>query len=220
MGKLFSYDNKVMQALAKIADIVIVSILWCVLCLTVVGFGPACTAAYYATAKCIRRDRGNVFKEFWNALKSNFGQALLLGILTIFFGVSLFCFDFAEIANAVLNQQPMGTWRTVLSALKFFLFFGLCLYLFPIQSRFQAKTIQIVVTSLLVMFRNIGMTIVMIAILAVIVCTAILYPGVAILMPGILFYLMSFPMEKVLSKMVEETGLEESDEPEQWYLEK
>jgi hypothetical protein len=70
------------------------------------------------------------------------------------------------------------------------------------------------------MFRNIGMTIVMIAILAVIVCTAILYPGVAILMPGILFYLMSFPMEKVLSKMVEETGLEESDEPEQWYLEK
>ena len=219
MGRIFNYDNKVMQVLAKIADVLIVGILWIILCLTVVGFGPACTAAYYATAKCIRRDRGNIFKEFWNALKSNFGQALLLGILTIFLGVSLFFFDFMEIANAVLNQLPVDTWRIVLSALKFFLFFGLCLYLFPIQSRFQAKTIQIVVTSLLVMFRNIGMTIVMIAILAVIVCTAILYPGVAILMPGILFYLMSFPMEKVLSKMVEETGMEESDEAEQWYLE-
>ena len=219
MGRIFNYDNKVMQVLAKIADVLIVGILWIILCLTVVGFGPACTAAYYATAKCIRRDRGNIFKEFWNALKSNFGQALLLGILTIFLGVSLFFFDFMEIANAVLNQLPMDTWRIVLSALKFFLFFGLCLYLFPIQSRFQAKTIQIVVSSLLVMFRNIGLTIVMIALIIVIVCTALLYPSVAILMPGILFYLMSFPMEKVLSKMVEETGMEESDEAEQWYLE-
>lgn len=219
MGRIFNYDNKVMQVLAKIADVLIVGILWIILCLTVVGFGPACTAAYYATAKCIRRDRGNIFKEFWNALKSNFGQALLLGILTIFLGVSLFFFDFMEITNAVLNQLPMDTWRIVLSALKFFLFFGLCLYLFPIQSRFQAKTIQIVVSSLLVMFRNIGLTIVMIALIIVIVCTALLYPSVAILMPGILFYLMSFPMEKVLSKMVEETGMEESDEAEQWYLE-
>ena len=92
-----------MQILAKIADIFIVSILWIVLCLTVVGFGPACSAAYYAMAKCVRRDRGNIFKEFWNALRSNFGQALLLGLLTTIFGVSLFFFDFAEIANAVLN---------------------------------------------------------------------------------------------------------------------
>ena len=84
MGKLFSYDNKVMQILAKIADIFIVSILWIILCLTIVGFGPACSAAYYATAKCVRRDCGNLFTEFWNALKSNFGQALLLGILTTF----------------------------------------------------------------------------------------------------------------------------------------
>lgn len=220
MGKLCSYDNKVMQALAKIADILIVSILWVVLCLTVVGFGPACTAAYYATAKCIRRDRGNIFKEFWHALKSNFGQSLLLGILMIFFGASLFFFDFTKIANAFLNQQPMGVWRIVLSALKFFLFFGLFLYLFPIQSRFQAKTIQIVVTSLLVMFRNIGMTIAMIALMIVIVCIALLYPRIAILMPGILSYLMSFPMEKVLSKVIEETGPVEIDETERWYLEK
>ena len=114
----------------------------------------------------------------------------------------------------------MGVWRIVLSALKFFLFFGLFLYLFPIQSRFQAKTIQIVVTSLLVMFRNIGMTIAMIALMIVIVCIALLYPRIAILMPGILFYLMSFPMEKVLSKMIEETGPVEIDETERWYLEK
>ena len=220
MGKLFSYDNKVMQILAKIADIFIVSILWIILCLTVVGFGPACSAAYYATAKCVRRDRGNIFKEFWNALKSNFGQALLLGILTTFFGVSLFFFDFAEIANAVLNQQPMDAWRMAFRILKFFLFSGLCLYLFPIQSRFQTKSIRIVVTSLMVMFSHVGKTLAMIALLIVIVCVAILYPGFAIPMPGIFFYLMSFPMEKVLAKLVNESGLSESDEENPWYLEK
>ena len=220
MGKLFNYDNKVMQILAKIADIFIVSILWIILCLTVVGFGPACSAAYYAMAKCVRRDRGNIFKEFWNALRSNFGQALLLGLLTTFFGVSLFLFDFAEIANAVLNQQPMDAWHMGFRALKIFLFSGLCLYLFPIQSRFQTKSIWIVVTSLLVMFRHIGKTVAMIALLIVIVCVAILYPGFAIVMPGILFYLISFPMEKVLAKLVNESGLGESDEENPWYLEK
>lgn len=220
MGKLFSHDNKVMQALAKIADILIVGILWSVLCLTVVGFGPACTAAYYATAKCIRRDRGNIFKEFWKALKDNLGPALLLGIMTIFFGASLFFFDFAEIANAVVNQQPMDGWRLAFSILKFFLFFGLCLYLFPLQSRFQAKPVRIVVTALIVMFRHIGLTLVMIALLAVILFTGILYPSFAVLMPGILFYLVSFPMEKVLSKLIAETELDEIDEADQWYLEK
>ena len=220
MRKIFDYDNKVMQVLAKIADILIVSILWCVLCLTVVGFGPACTAAYYATAKCIRRDRGNILKEFWYALKSNFGPALLLGILMIFFGASLLFFDFAEIANAVLNRQSIGSFRLGFIVLKFFLFFGLSLYLFPIQSRFQAKPIQIFVTALLVMFRHIGLTLVMIALLIVMVCTVILYPAVTILIPGLLFYLISFPMEKVLAKMIEETGLDESDEEDPWYLEK
>lgn len=219
MSKLFDHDNKVMQILAKVADILIISILWVVLSLTVVGFGPACTAAYYATAKCVRRDRGNVFREFWHALKSNFWRSLALGFIVIFFGISLFLFDFAEIANAVLNQQEMDTWRLLFSILKIFLFCGFFIYLFPIQSRFQAKLVRVVFTSLMMMFRHIGMTLVMIAVLLMVGITCIVYPYLAMALPGFLYYLFSFPMEKILLRLVAEDDLEEDEEKDQWYLE-
>lgn len=219
MGRLFDYDNKVMQVLGKVADIIIISILWIVLSLTVIGFGPACTAAYYTTAKCVRRDRGSVFKEFWRALKSNFWRSVLLGILAVFFAASLFFFDFAQIANAVLNQETMGAWGIVFSAVKFFLFFGLVLYMFPILSRFQARIVKVVFSSLLVMFRYIGSTILMIFILLVVVITCIVYPYVTIFMPGIVFFLISFPLERILLRLVAEEDLQEDEEKDQWYLE-
>jgi len=220
MGGFFNHDSKAMQLLSKIADIFMVGILWIILCMTIVGFGPACTAAYYTTAKSIRRERGNLLKEFWKALKDNFWSSLILGLLILFFGASLFFFDLPEIANAVLNKQAMGGWKLAFRVFKIFLFLGFALYLFPIQSRFQTNFIKVVVTALLVMFRHVGSTLLMIAILLIIVVTVITYPPVVLLMPGILFYLISFPMEKVLSKLLDGADLESSKDTDQWYLEK
>lgn len=219
MSKLFDHDNKVMQILAKVADILIISILWIILSLTVVGFGPACTAAYYATAKCVRRERGDVFKEFWLALKLNFWRSLALGFIVIFFGTSLFLFDFAEIANVVLNQQKMDTWCLIFSILKIFLFCGFFLYLFPIQSRFQAKLVRVVFTALIMMFRHLGMTLIMTVILLMTGITCLAVPYLAMVMPGFLYYLFSFPIEKVLVRFVGDDDLKEDEKKDQWYLE-
>jgi len=56
--------------------------------------------------------------------------------------------------------------------------------------------------------------------LAVILVTAIVYPAIVPFLPGIFFYLLSFPMEKVLAKLVPESEQDASQGADQWYLEK
>ena len=44
MNKLFGLDSPIMQALSRLADLIILSFLWLVCCLPVVTIGPASAA--------------------------------------------------------------------------------------------------------------------------------------------------------------------------------
>ena len=220
MSNLFNLDNWFMQMLAKVADIIIVSIMWIVLSLTIIGFGPASTAAYYAVAKSVRRDRGGVIQEFWNALKSNFWKSVALELVVFFFAASLFFFDFAEIANVILNGQQISTGEAVFSIVKVILFFGIALYVFPIQSRFQMKFVHVIFTSLVLIVRHLFITLVSLLALISVIFICVVYPYLAFIVPGIWFYILSFPMERILLQLVPDEDREDSDQIDQWYLEK
>lgn len=220
MDKLFDYNNKIMQLLSKFADIMFISILWLLLSVTVIGFGPACTAAYYTITKTVRRSRGNILSEFWHALKSNFWNSLVLGILWILFALSLFFFDFADIANFLLYGQLLNIWTLVFSLIKAFVLLGLFLYLFPVQSRFQLKFVQVFLWSFIFILRHVGATLTMLIILVLSVSLIVIFPYFMIIVPGVFFLGISYPMEQVLKIHIPKEDKMENQEKDQWYLEK
>lgn len=81
MGGIFNIDGKVYQLLDKLADCLIVSLLWLLSSLPIFTIGAATTALYYSVNQIICQNKGTLWKTFWTAFKENFKQATILWII-------------------------------------------------------------------------------------------------------------------------------------------
>ena len=68
---MFNQDSTLMTILNKAADMVILSVLWCICSLPVVTIGAASSALYHATMKVIRLGRGYAFSTFFTSFRQN-----------------------------------------------------------------------------------------------------------------------------------------------------
>ena len=75
MFSMFSPDSKIMQIIGKIADLVVLNILFLVSCLPVFTIGAAVTAMYTLCFRMLRQEEGHVVKPYFRALKENFKPA-------------------------------------------------------------------------------------------------------------------------------------------------
>lgn len=73
----------VISFLNRIADMVILSFLWCVFSLPVITIGASTAALYHTVIKVIRQDRGYVFQTFISSFKQNLKSTLLPALLFI-----------------------------------------------------------------------------------------------------------------------------------------
>lgn len=111
-----SENYKFMYWANKAADMVILSILWCVLSLPVVTVGASTAALYYAVVISVKEDRSYAAHAFWKAWKENIRQSL--GFYTISFVCS------ASFAAAVFQVY---SYRERFIGGVLFIFFGVCL---------------------------------------------------------------------------------------------
>ncbi len=220
MEKLFHPDSKIIYLFTKFADIMILSLLWVLLSMTVICIGPATTAMYYAIAKSVRRDRGSAIKEFWSAFRSNFTKSLIMGLLVTVFAVSVFWVDFPTIGDFLVNSTPPEGKAILLFIVKTFIVFGLFLYMFPIQSRFRLKLVHVFLFAIGFMFQHFGVTLLMLLMLVAAIVILVLFPYLIIIIPACFFLGISYPMEKILRKYTPEEAIRDNPETDQWYLEK
>ena len=68
---MFDQENRVIVIINKLADLVILSVMWLVSCLPLVTVGAACAAAY-DTVIDLRRDSGHLFRGYFARLGQNF----------------------------------------------------------------------------------------------------------------------------------------------------
>ena len=198
----------------------VTGIFWLIGCFTIVGIGPVTTALYYSTAKSIRRDRGSPIHEFSYALKENWKKAMLAGVMVLLLGLSTYLTDYDFIVELILRGTTSSPLLLLLSVIKVFLVFGLSIYLFPILSRFQVKLPKAFLVCIGLMFRHLGLTLIMIALQISAIFIGITFPELCWMVPGPYMLLLSYPMEKVLRRYVsqEETVASEYNDP--WYMEK
>ena len=83
MGGIFNIDGKVYKFLEKIANCLIVSVLWLFFSLPIFTIGASTTALYYTYHLSIQHSTGKLWGTFWNAFKSNFKQATALWLILV-----------------------------------------------------------------------------------------------------------------------------------------
>lgn len=218
MQNIFRYDSKFIQFLNKAADMMIISVLWFFLSITVVGFGPACVACYHAMAKSVRYGRESAFKEFFRALKSGFWKGLIFGILVLAFAASIVMVDLPENSLFLTGEGEMKVGAMILMVVKALLLTTLSLYVFPIISRFNMPVVRLFGASCLLSVRYLVATILMVLMLAAAVFAVVSFPFLVLLIPGLFSYLQGSLMERIMRANMSEEDMRENENEDQWYL--
>ncbi len=166
MGGLFNYDGPLMRGMNRIADLLILNIVYLLCCIPIITIGPATSALYYVTLKMVREEQDGVVKEFWKSFRLNFRQAIGLHLL---YFVAAFIFV-ADAWFALHSVQSHGAMNDILLVCACFLSLVLVVsatYAYPLLAKFENTTKRLLKLSLLLAIRHLPTTIALLAITAV-----------------------------------------------------
>jgi uncharacterized membrane protein YesL len=160
MGKLFNTDGKFFAIFTRIADLMILNILWIICCIPIFTAGAATTAMYYVTLKMVRNEESYIAKSFFRSFKDNFRQSTMIWLIMLFIGI-IFSADFW-----ILNNMPLSfgsILRYLILAFLLMYIFTLT-YLFPLQAKFDNHIKVTMRNALLMSIRHLPKTLLILVI--------------------------------------------------------
>lgn len=136
MSKLFRMDSPLMRLLTKIADLMVLNILFCATSIPLITIGASWTALYSVTLKMVRDEEGSVSRSYFRSFRQNFRQATLLwlGVLVV---LTLLVLDI-RVLNGMAGGTAPGLLRVGVEILAL-LGIMVLQYLFPSLARFEAS---------------------------------------------------------------------------------
>ena len=69
MDRIFNMDNKFFTFMGRVADLIILNLLFLLCCIPIVTIGPAITAMYYVTMKMVRNEEAYIARSFFKILQ-------------------------------------------------------------------------------------------------------------------------------------------------------
>lgn len=217
--RFFSADNRLWQLIFLTTDIVLLGILWLLLSLTIVGFGPASTALYYAIAKSIRRERGRPFREFFHALKQNWWKSMFAGLIVYAIIVGIMLLDYGTLVAPLLNRTDVDGMKMFWAVFRLISVLTVSMHIFPVLSRFQLPFHKAWLLSFLLTLRHLGKTLALALLFVVLFIVTIFFPALPFFVPGFFTYFQSFREERILKQYILDAGIDISGEKDPWYME-
>lgn len=221
--KLLDYDSPLMQALTKIANLMILNLLTIICCIPIITAGASLTALHYMCLKMKRNEDGYIVKGFFKAFAESFKQAtpvwlILIVVYVVFFG------DFLIVYRAGIE---FNYWfQVALAVVGIFVIF-VSLMVFPVMAKFSNTTFQTLKNALIISIVKFPITLAML-VLNIIPILITLY--MLQLFPFVLMFGFSAPAflaaclynkyflkleEQILAIQAEKEGIKEPEEAEE-----
>lgn len=204
-----NYDNEsiFMRWFTKLADVVLLSLMWVLCCLPVVTIGASSVALYDAITRCVHGNQESPFKYFFHVFKTELLRGIGITLLWAVLGVALYlgyCFlrqwgqnsSFASGYSVVY----LGTMLIPVSVL---------LWLIPMEARFSYGFFGLHKAAATFALVHLPTTGIVLGILAVAAVITVFVPALVVLLPGIVVTLQSWFVEKIFKKYI---GEEEQDD--------
>lgn len=155
MQKLFSMDGKLIYILNKIADMIILNLLWILCCLPIVTIGASTTALQYVVLKMVRNEESYVVQSFFRAFKENLRQSTIVWMILMLLGMVLYLdFYYAMHTNSVFAKATIF----MVSGIAFLILF-MANYVFPVMSFFENTTKKVIKNSFLMAIAHLPYTV-------------------------------------------------------------
>lgn len=180
MNRLFTPDNPVMQFITKLAYSAYLNLLWFICCIPIVTVGASTTALYYVTLKMVKNEESGLTKAFFHSFKENFRQGTVIWLILLAAGIILGIDGY--VLYHMRFESIFWTLITAVFLIAFAAYAIICLYIFPLLSRFSNSTRLMFKNSLMLGMRFLLCTACMAA-----VNFAMLYVIIHIFTPAIIF---------------------------------
>lgn len=154
----FGYDGPFFSIMNRISDIIILNVLWLVCCIPVVTIGASTTAMLYVTMKIINGEDAYVAKKFFKSFKENFLQSTVIWLIMLAIGVMIFCNFFFLLPNMKVNDTIYTLFFSA-TCLTCLLYAMILVWLFPLQAKLENKIKHTFSNALLLSFRHLPTTI-------------------------------------------------------------
>ena len=187
MGNLFNMDNRFFTTLSRVADLMILNIIFLFTCIPIITIGPALSALYTVTLKQVKNEESYIFRGFLKAFKENFKQSLIIWTILLIFLI---------IILADIRLLPFILHIFFLAL--FFIWFLCGSYVFPLQAKFYNPVKTTIRNAFYMGIRHLPFTILIILINLLPVFVYII--GSYVFYYGILFYfLVGFALEAFMN---------------------
>lgn len=134
MGRLFDIDGPVISFLDRLADLIILNLLFIICSIPVITIGASLTALSTMTQKMSRKEEGYIIRGFFKAFKQNFLQATAIWLMLMVLG-TIFVLDFLILGN--MGGTPLYFVIQVVLILLAVIFLFEYAYVFPVLAKFD-----------------------------------------------------------------------------------
>ena len=196
---MFTQDNKVLDTIYKVIDIIFVSILWLITCLPVITIGAATASMYNTVIKVHRQSRGYVFRNYFSSFKDNFLTTLPFMPVILLLAVGLFGIGYLLVPNR--EQLIYGSYLM----LTFFMFLELVLFsihLFLLAGRFQLTRKQLLGMALRLSFSHAPQNLLILFVCFGLGWITLEYWPLSMVFPGLFTFFMTYLEEMTFHKVI------------------
>lgn len=157
MDRLFNMDNKFFTVMGRVADLIMLNVVFLICCLPVVTIGASLTALHYVTLKMARNEESYIIKSFFKSFKQNFKQATIINLIMLVVGAVLYL-------DLNIVNSSSGAMSQVLYII--FIAFGILylmvfLYIYPVLAKFYNSIKNTFRNAFLMSIRHLPYTILM-----------------------------------------------------------
>ncbi len=160
MRGFFNLDSPLMRFLSRMADLMILNLIFLATCLPIVTIGASWTALYYVTLKMVRNEESYIVRGYFKSFKQNFKQATIMWLIALVFLILLFL-DYRILSLSEgkgINFMTIGiTVVSLVGAMEL-------TYAFPVLAKFYNTIKNTFLNAFLMAVRHLPQTIVMLAI--------------------------------------------------------
>lgn len=155
--KLFNPDSRIMIFLSRVADLVILNILWLVSCIPVVTIGASTTAMYHVIRHWQKDSVSSIMRDFFQSFKEDFKQAtpvyLILLIPTV-----------AVVMNAMLifnpeNSAAVPSYLLVIWFISALILLFISSFVYPVMAFFADSIFKTLRNAMVLALANLPRTI-------------------------------------------------------------
>ena len=211
-------ESRILGFFLKLADLILLNLLWLVCSLPVVTLGPATTAANYTAMKMVEDEGDGVARMFFRSFRLNLGQSLRLGLLFTVMGSVLG----VDVYLCLYRLEMEGQSKFMLLAVLFCLglaFWMEMIYLWALLARFHNSSKRAVILAFMLSVKHWRQTVQIlvehIALAAVGVLCILYVPQLGILFvifgASLFFYSQAKILRPLLDGYIPKAGAEEKE---------